>query len=601
MEHLDRLSDLQSADDSTDIRLDPFTLLAYCTTHVQSDPESVVSTFLQWLQTKTGATTLFFHVWDPDVGELLPLRIKTEGQLSPQLRRLIRCIVQMGVRVQDIQVITDPADLNSATQSSGQVENIVLIPLTSTDQLLGALGFIDVPLPISSEDVELSRSLASALLIIILQHQQLQDVTRQHSDVTALNDRLQDTLRELERRQEMIEALEIEYAGDAIITIDPSGKIISWNKGAERIYGYTKTETLGQNLDLLKSSQNASDEQCFIDRALAGAVSSGIEVIRQTKSGQDMMVSLTISPIVGLNGKTVGICSIERDITQQKQLEEAIRLQNESLEQIVQMRTAELQVEKRRAEAASIAKSEFLANMSHELRTPLHGIISFATLGIERLGTAKPERLNNYFTKIYRSSEVLLSLLNDLLDLAKIESGKMDFDFQLDDVQARVAMIIDDFQSLLSERSLSLQYKVTTEQIVAYVDAQRFMQVVRNLLSNAVKFSPPEGTIQLEIVQCDSTLRLSVSDQGPGIPPDEVETIFDKFVQSSATQTGAGGTGLGLSICREIVAAHHGSIWVASRTEGGAVFTLEIPISVSIRGVRTDSNGKQYVPRDEAL
>jgi signal transduction histidine kinase len=236
-----------------------------------------------------------------------------------------------------------------------------------------------------------------------------------------------------------------------------------------------------------------------------------------------------------------------------------------------------LQAAKAAAEAANQAKSVFLANMSHELRTPMHGILSFAALGRERWTTAKPERLGHYFSKIQTSGEVLLTLLNELLDLAKLEAGKMTFDFHLDDLCSVLATVADEFQSLLSERSLTLHYERPVVPIFVRIDTQRFLQVLRNLLSNAVKFSPPGGTITLRLWRHDQTTRVTVEDQGPGIPPDELEAIFDAFIQSSETQTGAGGTGLGLSICREIMAAHHGHIWAETGPSGGALLTCELP------------------------
>jgi Amt family ammonium transporter len=231
-----------------------------------------------------------------------------------------------------------------------------------------------------------------------------------------------------------------------------------------------------------------------------------------------------------------------------------------------------------KAKSADQAKSEFLANMSHEVRTPLHGILSFANLGLMKAENAKPERILDYFRKIDLSGQRMLQLVNALLDLAKLEAGKMSFAFEKQDMVPLIHTVMGEFTSLLSERDISLKFHPQAKSTWGQIDPAQIMQVVRNLIGNAAKFSPDHATIGVRLEQSPDTLRLEIRDHGEGIPADELEVVFDKFIQSSKTKTGAGGTGLGLAICKEIVAGHGGRIWAQNHAEGGAVFTVELPL-----------------------
>ena len=265
--------------------------------------------------------------------------------------------------------------------------------------------------------------------------------------------------------------------------------------------------------------------------------------------------------------RDASVASLVTEVAERKRAEHELKQQATELEQARIV-----------AETANQAKSIFLANMSHELRTPLHGILGFARRGMKKVTTTSPETLHGYFIQINQSGEVLLTLLNDLLDLAKLEAGKMLFAFEPASLHIILSSVADEFRSLTAERQLTLQYSVPDDIPEISIDQGKIMQVVRNLLSNAVKFSPAGGTIELSLqVEAESIL-VAVCDQGPGIPTAELDTVFDTFVQSSATMTGAGGTGLGLAICREIIMAHDGHIRAGNRPEGGAIFCFTLPL-----------------------
>ena len=230
------------------------------------------------------------------------------------------------------------------------------------------------------------------------------------------------------------------------------------------------------------------------------------------------------------------------------------------------------------AEAANRSKSEFLANISHELRTPLHGILSYARFGEKEAADGDRGELHEFFQNVGQSAETLLRLVNDLLDLSKLEAGRMTYEFQPASVDDLVAVVVDEFKSLCAKQQLSICYTPPEEETTNAVDAERFKQVIRNLLSNAVKFSPPQGTVNVRLRRLPKSLLISIRDEGPGIPADELELVFDKFVQSSKTKSGSGGTGLGLPICREIVAGHHGRIWAENNAGAGCIFYCELPL-----------------------
>jgi len=230
--------------------------------------------------------------------------------------------------------------------------------------------------------------------------------------------------------------------------------------------------------------------------------------------------------------------------------------------------------------ASNNAKSTFLSNVSHELRTPLHGILSFAGFGIKKHAIAKPDKILDYFQKIRQSGETLLMLLNDLLDLAKLESGKITFEFSPADLDLLIDSMVDECNSLASEKMLTVrcEHHEANGQIV--LDADKIKQVLRNILSNAIKFSPEGGTIDISTFKKADSVVVSVRDQGAGVPENELGSIFDKFFQSSKTKTGAGGTGLGLAICQEIITAHKGRIWAENNPDTGVNFLFEIPLSL---------------------
>lgn len=396
-------------------------------------------------------------------------------------------------------------------------------------------------------------------------------------------------LRKNELRFETI----VNLALEAIISVDASQRIILFSQGAVRIFGYRAAEMLGQPLEMLLPERLREKHRDLVQRFIAGAgesrmMGAGRRFTVCRKDGSEFVAEASIA-LSRLEESLIATVVL-RDVSETAQAEEVMRQYRVTLEHDIVERTQALEAAKVKAESANQAKSEFLANMSHELRTPMHAIMSFANLGTEKLTLNAPEKLPLYFQRIEESGARLLSLLNDLLDLSKLESGKMTYNMQRHDLAALVGAVAGQVEPLVHQKSLTLIIEPFDEPRFVRCDGMRISQVLYNLLSNAIKFTPNGKTIRITTGftgqpsapgdasgQGHPMLAVTIKDEGIGIPADELEAVFDKFVQSKKTKTGAGGTGLGLAICRQIIGGHGGVITAAQNEAGGTsvTFTLD--------------------------
>lgn len=257
--------------------------------------------------------------------------------------------------------------------------------------------------------------------------------------------------------------------------------------------------------------------------------------------------------------------------------QDELKHHRDHLQELVNEQMEDILKEKEKVEIASAAKTEFLANMSHELRTPLHAILSFSKFGLKKIESASVDSVRSYFEKIETSGDRLLNLVNDLLDLAKLESGKLDLNFQNDNLLDIFLHVNGEFELLLNEKDISIKLECDEETVPLVCDRHKIEQVVRNLMSNAVKFTAEHSEVLVEIVSFQESVKFVITDQGVGIPEAELADVFDKFIQSSKTKDGAGGTGLGLPISKQIVDLHGGEIVSENAENGGARFWFILP------------------------
>ncbi|WP_374353926.1 PAS domain S-box protein [Chitinimonas sp.] len=334
---------------------------------------------------------------------------------------------------------------------------------------------------------------------------------------------------------------------------------IDVNTAFVRLFGHAREDLLNQSTRLIFVNDHAHEvigEQVYSPLIDGGQLRTECSFV--TADGRELLCEV-LGQAIDPRDPVAGRVWVYRDISERRAAETALLTAKEL------------------AEAASRAKSEFLANMSHELRTPMHAVLSFAELG-ERKAETEPAKVAHYFGRIRSSGQRLLQILNDLLDLSKLEAGKMRYDFRPLQLASTVREVADEFAPLARQQQLRLHVDIGTPAPDVCADALRIGQVVRNLVSNAIKFSPPDGEVWVRIhISGDDWVELVVEDQGVGIPESELSAIFDKFTQSSKTKTGAGGTGLGLAISREIVEAHRGRILAENRPEGGARFFVALP------------------------
>ena len=360
-----------------------------------------------------------------------------------------------------------------------------------------------------------------------------------------------------------------EVAPDAILEVGHDGMIRLVNEEAERLFGCSRTELIGKRVEELLPERyrkgHLTNRGHYHDHPVKRPMGSGLDLLARKADGTEFPVDIKLSPIQTEDG--LRIMCVVRDITERRRTEAEIRSLNENLER-----------RNREVERANQLKSEFLASMSHELRTPLNAIIGFSDLLKEQNAGEANEKQQRYLNHISHGARHLLTLINDILDLSKIEAGRLDLRLEKLILPEDIEEVFTTVRPLAAAKGLQFEIQVNSGSEL-HADRTRFKQILYNLLSNAVKFTPAGGNITVEAHAEDSLLRLTVSDTGIGIPPDEIETIFETFHQAAETTKGIReGTGLGLAITKRLVEMHRGRIWAESKVGQGSRFFVEVPM-----------------------
>jgi PAS domain S-box-containing protein len=384
--------------------------------------------------------------------------------------------------------------------------------------------------------------------------------------------------KEAEQRLRLLNAA-VENANDSIIILEadpsdlPGRKILYVNKAFTRISGYESHEVLGKTLRMLNGINTDAAELAKANLAFEERKPITIEIANYRKDGTEFWVESNIVPFAEERGWYVHWVSVQRDITQRKEFEDAMKLSKEA------------------AEEASQAKSDFLSTVSHELRTPLTSVLGFTSIVKEDLeGYIFPnikERDKKMDRKIRNVSESLdimekeairlTNLINDVLDIAKIEAGNIVWKDDEIDIRDIFVKAVAATAPLHQAKGITVKEETIGDDFKFFGDGDRMMQVATNLLSNAIKFTE-SGTITYRIKSDKDEVRCEVSDTGIGIPEDMLYKVFEKFKQIGDTLTAKPqGTGLGLPICKEIIEHHSGKIWAESNYGKGSTFIFTIP------------------------
>ena len=473
--------------------------------------------------------------------------------------------------VKDIQVDTSPAaQLHFVTEPSSSIRFVAFAAIRN--EVGDAIGLLVL------RDPRPRRGLSAAKVYVLLA------LACQIADGLALRDMKLSISPKDGERLRLLESVVI-HAKDSVLITEaepfdlPGPRIVYCNAAFTEATGYTEAEVLGKTPRLLQGVDTDPKARAKIRAALGQWKPVEIEVLNYHKDGTPFWVELSIVPVADERGWYTHWVSVQRDVTDRKtaiEVETRARIAEASNEAL-QTLTNDLQLALDAAEAANVAKSAFLANMSHEIRTPLNGVLGMTqVLWMDELTPTQRERLSI----VRDSGNSLLAILNDVLDIAKIEAGRLEIQLTDFDIPSVVAGVCGTFTEQANRNGVSFGFHLADEAGGIWRgDTVRLRQILYNLISNALKFTS-KGEVRVSVDVADGgQLRIRVTDTGIGIPAGKVEALFSKFYQVDNSITRRfGGTGLGLSICRQLCDLLGGTIAVDTMEGQGSTFTVCLPM-----------------------